>query len=113
MQCNTSNNKLNCNFPPCEQKIKSIKYWQHLNQAVEESIKPKAPLNSAMNLDIDPLRERDLQSRTIMESVNQLTSINTSNTTVTKFEFKLRNARFADQKENVTLTKCQNLFNSD
>ncbi len=52
-----------------------MKHWQHLNQADQESIKCKALLSSAMNLDIDPLEELALQSITIMESVNQPTSI--------------------------------------
>lgn len=74
---NTSNNKLNRQCPPLctEKKIKSIKHWQHLNKADQESIKCKALLSSAMNLAIDPLEELALQSTTIMESVNQSTSI--------------------------------------
>lgn len=56
-------------LPHVQKKIGSIKHWQHLKQAVQESIKCKALLSSAMNLDIDPL-ELTLKSTTIMERVN-------------------------------------------
>lgn len=47
-----------------------MKDWQHLKRAYQESIKCKALLSSAMNLDIDPLEELAVQRTAVMEIVS-------------------------------------------
>lgn len=86
-----------------ELKKKSIKCWQHLSQAAWESIKCKALLSSAMNLDIDLLEELAVQSTTIMESVNQplINTVQTANTVVTKIRVEMKRRLLCAAKRHI------------